>query len=501
MTLLPAPDSSLPADAELPARRQAGSAWHWQPLRGSGVPLVEQLVTHVEGLVRSHGLRAGMRLPSVRQLAQDSGVSRDTVVQAYDRLAALGLVHSRRGAGFFVSALRNLGAPQQPLEAAMRVAADQPIDTPYLLRNMFQQGAVPEATGSVGLLPPQWLEPEMLTAAIRSVGRSAGISLSGYGLPQGYGPLRQQIAAYLQAQDVPVHPEHNLVMVAGVTQGLDLIVRLMVRPGDVVLVEDPAWFHIFGRLQAVGAQVVGVPRGPGGPDIAALQALAAQHKPRLFILNTAVHNPTGQTLSAGVAHALLKVAEEHDFQLVEDDTYADFHPGQPVRLAALDRLQRVLLVGGYAKTLAGSLRVGYIAAHADRLQQLVDLKLLAGLTTPQLGEMVVHRILSEGQYRRHVERLRARVDKARAQCLRRVEALGWQVPQEPQAGMFVWADCGMDSELLARRAAEQGLLMAPGVLFSPRQVPGSMLRLSVPLAQHAPAWELMARLVAQERRR
>jgi DNA-binding transcriptional MocR family regulator len=163
-------------------------------LRGSGVPLVEQLVTHVEGLVRSHGLRAGMRLPSVRQLAQDSGVSRDTVVQAYDRLAALGLVHSRRGAGF-VSALRNLGAPQQPLEAAMRVAADQPIDTPYLLRNMFQQGAVPEATGSVGLLPPQWLEPEMLTAAIRSVGRSAGISLSGYGLPQGYGPLRQQIAA------------------------------------------------------------------------------------------------------------------------------------------------------------------------------------------------------------------------------------------------------------------------------------------------------------------
>lgn len=497
MTLSPAPDSSLPADAELPPRRQAGSAWHWQPLRGSGVPLVEQLVTHVEGMVRSHGLRAGMRLPSVRQLAQDSGVSRDTVVQAYDRLTALGLVHSRRGAGFFVSALRNLGAPQQPLEAEMRVAADQPIDTPYLLRNMFQQGAVPEATGSVGLLPPQWLEPEMLTAAIRSVGRSAGISLSGYGLPQGYGPLRQQIAAYLQAQDVPVHPEHNLVMVAGVTQGLDLIVRLMVRPGDVVLVEDPAWFHIFGRLQAVGAQVVGVPRGPGGPDIAALQALAAQHKPRLFILNTAVHNPTGQTLSAGVAHALLKVAEEHDFQLVEDDTYADFHPGQPVRLAALDRLQR----GGYAKTLAGSLRVGYIAAHADRLQQLVDLKLLAGLTTPQLGEMVVHRILSEGQYRRHVERLRARVDKARAQCLRRVEVLGWQVPQEPQAGMFVWADCGMDSELLARRAAEQGLLMAPGVLFSPRQVPGSMLRLSVPLAQHAPAWELMARLVAQERRR
>ncbi|WP_370678642.1 PLP-dependent aminotransferase family protein [Comamonas sp. GB3 AK4-5] len=505
MTLSSLPESEPKVGAEAkPAPRASRSApWHWQPLRGSGVPLVEQLALHVEGLVRSHGLRAGMRLPSVRQLAEDSGVSRDTVVQAYDRLAAQSLIHSRRGAGFFVSALRKVDALETPFPAQTSAAVDRPtdraIDTPYLLRTMFQQGAAPESSGSAGLLPPQWLEPEMLTGAIRSVGRSAGLSLSGYGLPQGYAPLRQQIAAHLQAQDVPVHPERNLLTVAGVTHGLDLITRLLVRPGDVVLVEDPAWFLIFGHLQALGAQLVGVPRGPDGPDIAALAALAAQHRPRLFIVNTAVHNPTGQTLSAGVAHAMLKVAEQYDFLLVEDDTYADFHPGQPTRLAALDRLQRVLLVGGYSKTLAGGLRVGYIAAQAERIEQLLDLKLLAGLTSAQLGEMVVHRILSEGQYRRHVERLRERVDKARAQCLRRVEALGWQVPQEPLAGMFVWADCGMDSELLARRAAEQGLLLAPGVLFSPRQVPGSMLRLPVPLAQHAAPWELMARLQKQLR--
>lgn len=505
MTLSPLPESEPQADAADHAAQRAhrSAPWYWQPLRGSGMPLVEQLALHVEGLVRSHGLRAGMRLPSVRQLAEDSGVSRDTVVQAYDRLAAQSLIHSRRGAGFFVSALRKVDALEGPFPAQgsgpPNRPADRAIDTPYLVRTMFQQGAAPESSGSAGLLPPQWLAPEMLTSAIRSVGRSAGLSLSGYGLPQGYAPLRQQIAAHLQAQDVPVHPEHNLLTVAGVTHGLGLILRLLVRPGDVVLVEDPAWFHMFGSLQAAGAQLVGVPRGPDGPDIAALAALAAQHRPRLFIVNTAVHNPTGQTLSAGVAHAMLKVAEQYDFLLVEDDTYADFHPGRPTRLAALDRLQRVLLVGGYSKTLAGGLRVGYIAAQAERIEQLLDLKLLAGLTSAQLGEMVVHRILSEGLYRRHVERLRERVDKARAQCLRRVEALGWQVPQEPQAGMFVWADCGMDSELLARRAAEQGLLLAPGVLFSPRQAPGRMLRLAVPLAQHAAPWELMARLQKQLR--
>src|SRR5690606_8810311 len=101
---------------------------------------------------------------------------------------------------------------------------------------------------------------------------------------------------------------------------------------------------IFGRLTALGARVVGVPRLPDGPDVRALAQLAQLHKPVLFIVNSAVHNPTGHTLSAGVAYEVLRIAEQFDFLLVEDDTYADLHPGEPMRLAALDRLNRVLLV-------------------------------------------------------------------------------------------------------------------------------------------------------------
>ncbi len=340
----------------------------------------------------------------------------------------------------------------------------------------------------------------MVSAAVRSVGRSIGRSMLSYGAPHGLRALRQQIASGLQAQDVPAHPDHHLMTVAGVTHGLDLIVRLVVRPGDTVLVEDPGWFLIFGRLTALGARVVGVPRLADGPDVAALARLAETHRPKLFILNTAVHNPTGHTLSAGIAYEVLRIAERHDFLLVEDDTYADFHPGGPVRLAALDRLNRVMLVGGYSKTLAASLRVGYVAGAPAMIEKLVDLKLLGGLTTPELGEQVVCRILVEGQYRRHVERLRARVDQARDKCIKNLLAMGCSIAHEPHAGMFVWVDCGVDTEALARKAAALGVLFAPGVLFSPRQAPSSHLRIAVSMVDNRHDWKVLENLLQASRR-
>ena len=148
---------------------------------------------------------------------------------------------------------------------------------------------------------------------------------------------------------MPAHPERNLLTTNGVTHALDLIARHLVKPGDTVLVEDPAWFLIFGRLAAFGARLIGVPRGPDGPDTALLDQLAAEHKPKLFIINSAVHNPTGHTLSAGIAYEILRIAERHDFLVVEDDTYGDLHPGGAMKLAVLDRLRRVILVSGYSR--------------------------------------------------------------------------------------------------------------------------------------------------------
>ena len=470
----------------------------WQPMRASSIGLAEQLVEHFGALVRNHGLRAGVRLPSVRALAESAGVSRDTVVQAYDRLAAQGLIVSRRGSGFYVAAQRSVTAPAAPEKSASPQVVE--FDTAYLLRGIFRESG--DGTTNAGCLPGSWMDQGLITGAMRAItrqGSRAEQSLLSYGVPQGFVPLRQHIASYLQAQEVPAHPETHLMTVGGVTQGLDLIVRCFLRPGDTVLVEDPAWFLIFGRLKYMGVNVVGVPRLPGGPDVVALESLAQAHKPRLFILNTVVHNPTGLSLSAGVAHEVLRIAERHDFLLVEDDTYSEYLGNMPLRLAAMDRLQRVLLVGGYSKTLSGGLRVGYVAARPEFIHRLTDLKLLGGLTSALPSEQIVHRILADGSYRKHVDRLRERVDKARHRCLRQLEALGCHAVHEPVAGTFAWVDCGMDSELLARYAAEHELLLAPGVLFSPRQAPSTLLRISVAMAEQPTAWQTLELLLKRHR--
>lgn len=467
----------------------------WRPLRDADATLVDQIADQLARRIEDQGLRPGTRLPSIREMATHLEVSRFTMVEAYDRLVARGLASSRRGAGFFVSARSGQALAPQADDA---LAAPARIDVNWLLRSMFQsvpgRGGMP---GSTGLLPPQWLDEEMVNAAVRAVGRTLQASLLSYGAPQGYLPLRQQVAATLQAADVPAHPERNLLTTCGVTHALDLVARHLVRPGDAVLVEDPAWFVIFGRLEAFGARLLPVPRGPSGPDIAQLDALAAQHKPKLFIINSAVHNPTGHTLSAGAAYDVLRLAEKHDFMIVEDDTYGDLHPGNPIRLATLDRLNRVILVGGYAKMLAASLRVGYIAASPELLRKLTDLKMLGGLTSPELGERVVHRVLAGGQYRRHADRVRARVDEARTRCIKALGKLGVTVPAEPYGGMFVWGDCGRDTESVARAAAAQGLLLAPGVLFSPVQAPSTMMRFSVALMDNRAAWPVLASVLAR----
>jgi len=470
----------------------------WQPVRNGSKSLVNQLADSLAQRIETHGLRPGTKLPSIRVMAEQTKVSRFTVVEAYDRLAARGLVQSRRGAGFYVST-RYGTTPRRgstPQSDAGRVQPPTPIDVSWLLRSIFLESTSVSMPGGAGLLPSSWLDPGLVAAAVRSVGRTANSSLTTYGCPTGFGPLRQQLASRLQNEGVPAHPEHNLLTANGVTHAMDLVARLFIKPGDTVLVEDPAWFVIFGRLSAFGARLIGVPRGPEGPDMEQLERLAALHKPRLFIINSSVHNPTGFTLSPGSAYDILRLAEKHDFMVVEDDTYRELHPGGATRLASLDQLDRVILTGGFSKILAASLRVGYIAANAEIIRKLTDQKLLSGLTSPELGERVVHRVLAEGQYRRHVERVRARVDKARSLSIARLQALGLVIPHEPQAGMFIWADCKRDTETLARAAVDQGLLLAPGTLSSPTQAPSSMMRFSVAMADSPSAWETLANVLS-----
>jgi DNA-binding transcriptional MocR family regulator len=291
-------------------------------------------------------------------------------------------------------------------------------------------------------------------------------------------------------------PPEQIVTTVGVMQALDLVAREFARPGETIFVDDPAYWLMFGAFAAMGMHVIGIPRLGDGPDIAVLAELAALHRPKLYVINSVLHNPSSTSLSAAKAFQVLRLAEQHDFLVVEDDIYCDMHPGGAVqaatRLAALDQLRRVIYLGGFSKSLSANLRVGFIATSPEWAQRLADRKMLATLTTSDIGERVVYKILSQGLYRKHAERLRARLDKVREETYRRAERAGLRFDPAP-AGMFVWADALCDTNLLAEKALAEGLVLAPGSLFSPRQLPSTRMRLNLATVQDQRVWDFLGR--------
>jgi DNA-binding transcriptional MocR family regulator len=231
-----------------------------------------------------------------------------------------------------------------------------------------------------------------------------------------------------------------------------------------------------------------VPRGPNGPDLAVMQALLAEHRPRLYVTVSVLHNPTGHTLSLATAHQVLKLADAHDLVIVEDDTYAWLAPPHAPRLAALDGLQRTVYVSGFSKILAPNWRVGYVAAAPALAERLIDTKLLMSLTTPALQERAVAWCLDQGLLRRHAERVIQRLDNARQRVLRLATEAGCRFVAPPQ-GLFGWVDTGVDTDQLATRLAEEGWLLAPGSLFHARPRPSTLMRVNFASSQEPAFWQ------------
>ncbi len=460
--------------------------------RESGEALADQIVRSVAVRIDERLLRPGARMPSIRQFATTHGVSPFTVVAGYDRLVAQGYLESRRGAGFFV---RERAVAEERRPAPAQEKAPATLDVAWLIRSMFRQAPLHLSPGA-GVLPGDWLDGPAVANALRALSRQNSSSLMNYGAPQGFLPLRQQLQLKLAEIEIEAGPE-QLVTTLGVTQALDLVAREFCQPGDTVLVDDPAWFLMFGSFAAMGLKVVGVRRLADGPDIAQLAQLAELHKPRLYVLNSVLHNPSSTSLSGAKAFQVLRLAEQHGFTVVEDDIYSDLHPGGATRLAALDQLQRVIYLGGFSKSMAANLRVGFIATSSERAQRLADRKMLATLTTSDIGERVVYKVLSEGHYRKHLDRIRTRLDAVRPRALRRMEQLGMRPDPAPAAGMFVWVDAGRDTNLLAARAMQEDLLLAPGSLFSPNQLPSTYMRLNVATLQEEGVWSFFEKAMAQ----
>ena len=466
---------------------------------GAQTTLVDQLVQWAEQRIQQQVFRPGMRMPSVRELAQERGVSRFTVVAAYERLVARGHLLARRGAGFFVREATP-PASTRAKSAPARSKPQQAINMGWMVRNMTSGIPAHLSPGS-GYLPPDMSGGDLLKMGLRALANhSTSLQLAQGASAQGYAPLRTQIQRTLAEREIQAHPA-QILTTTGAAQAIDLIFRMVLRPGDTVLVGEPGWCNPLLWLQ--GVEVVGVPYTPQGLDVQALTALVEKHKPKLMFLNPVLHNPTGTLLSAATAYQILRLAEAHDILVIEDDIYSDFLPqGMAVtRLASLDQLRRVVYVNSYSKMLAPNIRVGYLAGPAELVDTLTTHKLLTALTTPEINERIVYKALTEGSYRKHCQRVHAALDSLREPAFKRMQDLGLQAFCQPQAGFLGWFDTGVDTNHLAALGLDAGYLLRPGALFSLRQAPSTWMGINIATSQDPGMLAWLAQTLDQLRRR
>jgi DNA-binding transcriptional MocR family regulator len=418
----------------------------------------------------------GDRLPSVRAFAETMRASPSTVVEAYDRLAAEGVIRAQRGSGFYVT-----GANMPPLSIGeMGPRRNRAIDPFWVSRQSLDADATMEKPGC-GWLPADWMPDAALRRGLRGIARANTSLLSEYGSTRGSLPLRRLLLGRFADEGIEADPDQLLLTGSG-TQAIDLVCRYLLHPGDTVLVDDPGYFNFQALLRAHRVELVGVPYTPTGPDVAAFEAALTKHRPRLYITNSALHNPTGATISAQTAHRLLSAAALHDLTIVEDDIFADFEPSPSPRLAVLDGFDRVIRIGSFSKTLSAAARCGYIAARVDWIEGLVDLQVATSFGGPSpLATALIADVLAGGSYRKHMAELRVRLDRERDRTAEGLASLGIVPWTMPRGGFYLWCRLSgeLDSAEIARRCMDEGVVLAPGNVFSVSQSAGSFLRFNV----------------------
>jgi DNA-binding transcriptional MocR family regulator len=437
--------------------------------------LAQKVANAIAQQITDGTLSAGDKLPSLREYMRLHGYSKNTVITAYEHLASRGLVEARHGQGFFICK-----GVSERIEDDDTQPYTRALDTIWMMRQQFVRDPGHSHLGE-GFPPVEWLMDMRLDKFHRQVVRGGVSTLFRYGTRLGNPNLRQRLAQKLADYSISVSPR-QLVTTLGANHGMDLVIRRYVLPGDAVLVEDPGYYPLFGKLQLQGARMHGVPRQADGPDLDTLEHMLKRERPKLFFLQSAGHNPTGSDISPAKAHRLLQIAEAHDLLLVENDAMADFKPSSTIKLTALDGCERTLYLGSFSKSISAALRVGFIAGSKQRIEELADLKMLLHTSGAEYSERTIDVILAEGHFLRHLSRLQDRLRVATAQGLTVLDELGAEVFCRPEQSLYLWArfpGCG-DANELTRHCLAQGVMLAPGSIFAVnRQTPVPWTRLNV----------------------
>lgn len=464
------------------------------PLNRDGeIPLYQQICRFLQQQITSGALAPETQLPASRALARSLGVSRMTVINAYAELEADGLVISVHGSGTFVATPPTLpgngrsSTPptdwppwQQTLAAEAAISLQEPYET--AIANADHADLISFASG-MGTM--ELFAADDFRKTLQNVLRRDGTHALGYGDIDhgGYGPLRTTIAHILSQEGIPTHPSQVLIT-SGSQQAIAVVARLLLRPGDVVLVEDPTYEGALDLFRGLGARLVGVPVDAAGMQMAPLEERLRTSHPRLIYTIPTFHNPTGVSMSTQRRRQLVALAQHYNVPILEDDFAGDlrFDGHTQPALKALDENGNVIYANTFSKALVPGLRLGYLVADGPVYEQLLIHKRNEDRSSSDLLQRALDAYISVGKYQSHLRKV-SRVYRRR--CHAMIAALTRTMPADvtwhkPQGGLFLWLllPPQLDGAALLAPALAEGVAFVPGSVFFVDKRPFPALRLN-----------------------
>lgn len=455
---------------------------HLQP--ESHIPLYIQLRDQLRSLVHAGDLRPGDRIPASRELAQNLGVHRTTVANAYAELESEGLIQGHVGRGTFIKGNGNglTITPPAPPSANGRdglrwelLFADERSE--QILSRLTAEA--PEDSMSFVMARPaeEFFPIEELQACSQTALRREGQDILNLGASDGFPPLKEALLELLEQDQIPARDE-TLLITDGCQQALDLIAKAFVRSGDTVLLENPTYPGASAVFNGVRARCLGIPvrtvAEPGtalGIDLDALEATLTANRVKLIVLTPDFQNPTGVSMPLASRRRILELATRYQVPIIEDHIYARLTAREEriPSLKQLDRSNLVIHIDSFAKVAFPGLRVGWIVAPAAAIERLRIVKQMTDLHTDQLAQATLAEFLKRGYFQKHLTRMR-KIYATRLHALE--DALQKHMPPgtrwtRPEGGMCLWLELppGFDASELMIHAKERGVLFAPGRYF------------------------------------
>ena len=448
----------------------------------ASAPIYLQIANSLAAKIKECTLPVGTKLLPERELASLLEVSRTTIINAYRLLEERGLVSTRIGSGTYVADL-NVADQQtndMPWEQLFSPHYKSPLSS--LLRSLVATPTADETISfAAGMPDPALYDLKIIEKAL--VNGNFGLEAADYGhIPiEGYPPLRRSMATWQTTQGICTTPD-NILIVSGSQQGLYLIVKALVEPGDYVIVESPTYLGAIQVLEAAGARILCLPQSRS-LDLGVLEDFLIRYRPKLFYTIPTFQNPTGWVLPLHHRQELIRIAARYRLAIVEDDPYSQLYYGQqpPPSLKSLDTYGGVIYLGTFSKILFPGLRTGWVNAAPQVINRLAQEKQYVDLHSNNLSQIILHACLEQDYLTDHLSFVRGEYKKRRdtlAGAIRQYCSTDLDF-ELPEGGFYLWCNVrppASPAELL-RRAAAAGVTFVPGEAFYLNNTESHQIRL------------------------